>query len=92
MIRRLSVVAAGMFLGLVFAVCLWRSRGGDGVLLVPRQIREPEHVVYFASRIRRGQMTIWERPEILWHLQAVSSVRWHQDLLCRPPIRVFRLN
>ena len=34
MIRRLSVAAAGMFLGLVFAVCLWRSRGGDGVLLV----------------------------------------------------------
>ena len=50
MIRRLSVVAAGMFLGLVFAVCLWRSRGGDGVLLVPRQIREPEHVVYFCQQ------------------------------------------
>ncbi len=50
MIRRLSVVAAGMFLGLVFSVCLWRSRGGDGVLLVPRQIREPEHVVYFCQQ------------------------------------------
>lgn len=50
MIRRLSVVAAGIFLGLILAVCFRRGTGGEGVLLEPLEIRKPEHVVYFCQQ------------------------------------------